>query len=570
MGQHTYSSRCFSAARLFARIAALTVMGRPLGIRCPIRSGVALYAHVNPGSASSRAMRIVVSILLIDSILTHPFILYKLKKNPRVYMVASRGSSSIVDVYGCALSPGMLRSADSTAEQPVVLGALVTGVSASHFAQVRGLVFTAQRHLPQGWPIVLYDLVADLTAAASVEMQSWCGVEVRRFHHERFGIVLDPNLLTVSMWKPFIIRQCLLSLPPSGILIYADTSTRFQEPLSSPLLEAVRTVGFVSRPTDGPVAMYTHAGTALELTRLGAAKTADINEYMQVPMACGCLSLWSRQVLDRVVEPWAACAMLRECILPTGADGLDNWAGLSKRCRPGLNGHCHRNDQSALSIILHRVFDHPHIRNRSTTAWSPGRDRHGAGQGEAPYLRNTSRGTETWRMGVARVHGTVITTERSSRHSPAPTRHANPNCTRSRAPDFLTSGIDATRSWAPCAWSNGCCERYPHGSAPASCDSTLRIGGSRSTWTGLLPRESAPPIPPPYSIDEMEAAVEQALDLHVEDFRTDATRVGQLWSRVCAVDKRAKASGKALLLSALRRMEATGKLRVQGDIIQLQ
>ena len=351
-------------------------------------------------------------------------------------------------------------------------GVLVTGVSGNHFAEMRGLVYTAQRHLPTGWPIVIYELVGDLKDSARRAATAWCGVEVRRFELERFNITLDPRLLTVSMWKPFMIRQCLLSLPASGIVVYADASTRFHEPLGAALLDAVTRTGFIGRRTAGPVALYTHPRMAAELLQLGAGRSGDIRDYLDAPMVCGCFSLWSSAALRRVVEPWLACASRRECILPPGADGLDNRVkGMSKLCKRGLEGHCHRNDQSALSIILHDAF-----RERSTTTSGssvPHTSSHlrlRAGWDDPAYLQNTSMGKETWRSGTAKLHGTTISTERVNTHLPAPMLQASDHCLRASAQALLAaanahSGGDIT-AWTPCTWTNRCCQQRPR---MASC-----------------------------------------------------------------------------------------------------
>lgn len=211
-------------------------------------------------------------------------------------------------------------------------------------------------------------------------------------------------------------------------MFYADTSTRLHEELSDALLKAVQTIGFVGRQTSSPVAMYTHPQMAVELTRarlrrssgdltsrlggysdLPAAALARAGAnlsalYMDAPMVCGCVSLWAHRpdVMERLIEPWAECTRTRACILPPGADGQDNRIGLSTRCRPGLQGHCHRGDQSALSIILYEAF-----------AVREGND-------VAPYLRNTETSAETWRMCRARLYGTPMTTERASRHATPP------------------------------------------------------------------------------------------------------------------------------------------------------
>ena len=317
-----------------------------------------------------------------------------------------------------------------SAQQHSLPGILVTAVSRNHFAQLHGLVHTAQNHLPQHWRIVVYDLIGDVPAADVHNVGSWCGVEYRRFNQSSVPpTTWFPKYLTLSVWKPIIIRDCLRELPQNGLVFYADTSTRFHEPLTNDLLEAARRTGFVGRQTASPVAMYTHPQMAVELARLRRpahqtrggssdvlvdASTANLStRYKNAPMVCGCISLWAHTptVMQQLIAPWVECVSMRDCILPTGADGQDNHIGLSKTCRPGLEGHCHRGDQSALSIILYEAYN-----AHSTQA--------------AEYLRNTEVSAETWKMCRAKLHGTLVTTERASSKSGAIMLATDPTCSR--------------------------------------------------------------------------------------------------------------------------------------------
>lgn len=54
---------------------------------------------------------------------------------------------------------------DMSAPADAIHGLLVTATAANHFAQLHGLVSSAQRFLPQRWRIVIYDLIGDLSAA---------------------------------------------------------------------------------------------------------------------------------------------------------------------------------------------------------------------------------------------------------------------------------------------------------------------------------------------------------------------------------------------------------------------
>ena len=245
------------------------------------------------------------------------------------------------------------------------IGMIVTAASSNHDRELLGFIATAQRHTPSAWPIVVYNL-GGLRPESLLEL---CRVQYRKLTNwTRFGPAsgaspLDRRYLTNSAWKPLIILECLLLLPSDGILVYGDASTRFVAPIHAPLLAALSRTGVVSRETSGDVASYTHPST---FAAMGNDRTLE--QYGGVPMACGCVSLWqpTARVLEAVAQPWARCALREECIRPRGADGfkvLGLHAGVQAvgyptghGCRAGHLGHCHRGDQSALSILLHDAF----------------------------------------------------------------------------------------------------------------------------------------------------------------------------------------------------------------------
>ena len=311
-------------------------------------------------------------------------------------------------------------------------GILVTATSSNHFQQAHGLIRTAQKFLPPAWRFQIYDLVGDLSQHEVRKLSSWCGTEYRRFDSRRANATWERKYLTLSVWKPFVISDCLKELPENGVCMYADTSTRLHAPLSAELLSAVQTIGVVGRKTASPIAFYTHQDMVTEIATLMQSASGtntipiprrSLHEYMDAPMVCGCLNIWANTpfVLEQLLAPWLSCVTSRACILPVGADGQDNRIGLSSKCSPGLGGHCHRGDQSALSVILYEAFK---VRAR----------------GEAPYLRNTSAGAETWKMCQADLYGTRFTTERSSWQSPSPMLQDHASCTRATSqPDKMRS-----------------------------------------------------------------------------------------------------------------------------------
>ena len=110
--------------------------------------------------------------------------------------------------------------------------------------------------------------------------------------------------------------------------------------------------------------LATSAGVSPPRTATFTALGRNASSYDHVPVACGCVSLWRpfRSIIANLVEPWAQCAVRDECIRPAGADGFKingpNGTGLpSMKCRPGDDGrHCHRGDQSVLSILAWDLY----------------------------------------------------------------------------------------------------------------------------------------------------------------------------------------------------------------------
>ena len=132
-------------------------------------------------------------------------------------------------------------------------------------------------------------------------------MEYRLFNSSRTHATWDRGYLTLSVWKPLIIHDCLRELPPKGIVFYADTSTRLQEPLSANLLAAVQEIGFVGRQTTSPVAMYTHPQMAAELAAarlIGAAAAAATmsTSKLRPPRRIRARATWTRR--------WSAAASI--------------------------------------------------------------------------------------------------------------------------------------------------------------------------------------------------------------------------------------------------------------------
>ena len=260
----------------------------------------------------------------------------------------------------------LARNTSATMRRNRHRGEFVTAVSANRFKEVVGLVASVQRFLPDSqrkrWAIVVYELRGDLRSWQRRELRSWCNVRLVQFNWTKYPALdaADPKRLFLanSAWKPLIIAEAFGRVPPGGYVAFVDPSQRVTAPIASFLQGRVRLAGFVSRATDGPASKYTHAAMIGALGRIvptRVARYASLRAYDNVPSACGCVSFWrvSEYIESTLLAPWVACALERECIMPTGASGFKE---KGKGCHPGYTGRCHRGDQSALSILAFSLF----------------------------------------------------------------------------------------------------------------------------------------------------------------------------------------------------------------------
>ena len=239
---------------------------------------------------------------------------------------------------------------------PPRIGTVVTAFSRNHFKEAWGLIHSAQHFLPAGWDIVVYDLLGDMQEKDVRTVKSWCRVTYKRFTPPQ-DFVFEKKYLTNSAWKPLIIRSELRNVAHTGLLIWGDASTRFLTGLPQNLSDVVAAAGgYIGRETTGPLSNYTHPGTLKQLSQISEfVKEKEITKYMSAPVVCGCVGVYANtlKLWEKIVNPFVDCAKMPACIRPKGADGFHGHS----RCHPGLEGHCHRGDQSVLSALLFNRFD---------------------------------------------------------------------------------------------------------------------------------------------------------------------------------------------------------------------
>ena len=243
------------------------------------------------------------------------------------------------------------------------VGRFVTAFTEDHYWEAVGWVRSLQTFIQNqegvtDWKIIIYDLVGDL---ADPDIANWCYVEYRRFRnmssHERAS-------LTNSAWKPHIINQVLSEdVPAQGVVIWGDASCRLNPAvlLNYKFWRLQNTVGVLATNMRHNIANFTHPDMVDQLSntimRLSPSRT--ISDYLESPSINGASQVYRKNtfVMNQIMKPWLLCATNKDCIMPEGSSGFRG-SSVSEDCVRDLQGHCHRGDQSALSIILWETNNH--------------------------------------------------------------------------------------------------------------------------------------------------------------------------------------------------------------------
>jgi hypothetical protein len=150
--------------------------------------------------------------------------------------------------------------------------------------------------------------------------------------------------------------------------------------LTSHMFKRLKAVGFLGLRAGGPISDFTHPNTMQRLAALGGVvRAGHIQNYTNAPVVCGCIGFWfnSPKTVGNILYPLTQCARDQTCIRPNGANGFHlNGVPTQSKCNRGHEGHCHRGDQSALSIILYEAFE--------------GRDQQSSHENQFPYIASVN------------------------------------------------------------------------------------------------------------------------------------------------------------------------------------
>ena len=195
-------------------------------------------------------------------------------------------------------------------------------------------------------PFIVYDI--GLTAEERTLLKRYGHCRVLDFPFDKLPKFF--TTLKCFSWKVFIIAA---HYEQADVLIWADASVRVRNTTQLiHLIERARTRGVQQRFFEDMLPLPIHTDPEM-FEYFGDSPCA----YMPYRMCEGSFGIYHKEELIRraVIHPWVACAGREACMCRT------NWAERLGCRRPDRKppadiGYCNRFDQSAISIILAKLF----------------------------------------------------------------------------------------------------------------------------------------------------------------------------------------------------------------------
>jgi hypothetical protein len=221
----------------------------------------------------------------------------------------------------------------------------VTAATANHFDELQGLLkgvhthFNPVAHNNENVSVIVYDI--GLFDSQRDLLRQYCkNCEVRVFPFDNYPQhVRDVHGYS---WKPIIIQ---LVLQQYDFVMWVDTSIRFKTENLTQLLRNARKHGLQVLSGDGSIAERTDR-------RMFEYFGEDPCLFMHYSEIQAGWSVWLKNnfTQNAIFKPWLTCALTDTCMVLVGANF--HCYGNSHH----VPGYCHRYDQSALGIILMKLY----------------------------------------------------------------------------------------------------------------------------------------------------------------------------------------------------------------------
>ncbi|XP_059146342.1 uncharacterized protein LOC131933790 [Physella acuta] len=225
---------------------------------------------------------------------------------------------------------------------------IVSALSSNHFNETQAMLSDLHEFvfpILKDFRLVLFDI--GLKVEEREEMEKHCRCTVIIFPFDQFPKHFEEYLKCYS-WKPVVVKAVYAR---ANVVVWMDASVRFTIPKAlQDIIARVKVQGVLQRRPGFNISNpYFTLPQMFEY--FGDSPCAHLPFY-QVESGFG---VYHREPLieQALINPWVACALNPECSCPVDPRTV-------KKCPHGFNprefGHCMRNDQSSLTIILGKLF----------------------------------------------------------------------------------------------------------------------------------------------------------------------------------------------------------------------
>ena len=226
---------------------------------------------------------------------------------------------------------------------------VLSAASSDHAKEIEDMIASVQHFYPN-IHIIIYSL--GLTNLETEKLESYCNVQVRQFNFRKYPDFFRE--LKVYAWKPLMVYEVSKEF---DFIFYNDASIRFMKPVVDIVLPLMKEFPFIPGSTfERKIVRKTHDGMLHYLKMTQSREELDV--FGVVESNSFALTV-NELTISKILEPWADCALHKECMAPEGAQLPCSSNGTDDSDVVGVKGvytGCHRYDQSSLNMILVREF----------------------------------------------------------------------------------------------------------------------------------------------------------------------------------------------------------------------
>ncbi|KAL4221700.1 hypothetical protein ACF0H5_019955 [Mactra antiquata] len=222
---------------------------------------------------------------------------------------------------------------------------IVVPVFSSAFEQAKTFLASVMKYLPDKH-VVFYDL--GLGGKDSVQLKKTCNTtkyscEVKTFNFNKYPSHVHSH--TFGSYVPLCIQDALVEF---GAVIWSNPREYFLTKEISTAVEQAKKSGIVAWTIKDTTSSITYPKMFTYF------EEKPENYYFHRAIKTSHLILYSTEnIQTNIMLPWVKCALVEECISPTGSQN----SGYCTERRPRyLYSGCHYYEQSALNVILGKVF----------------------------------------------------------------------------------------------------------------------------------------------------------------------------------------------------------------------